>query len=275
MSTQPQYSSGHLNETQRHLLSPTLSSPGFSSGYHSPLMHQGPPSPDFNAIKKAQKEDARLKSLIRRLRIISRTLAFLLSLGVLIPITLTLTKFLSTKDTYRTVTLADGTSHTRTAWAKNTRPWPTYMYFSVAVVSTVLHAVTLLAYCCSVGKANTVNTVTSVFSLIVMLGNVGVWAAAVGVYRMQKDWHGISNDLWGWTCSHGASKIQVEFEGVVDFEKYCSVQSVSWFVGLAQAGAAVLTVVIYVLVWARRRSKKELKRMSKGQYDMMDFTMAS
>ncbi|KAI2483370.1 hypothetical protein Ptr902_05687 [Pyrenophora tritici-repentis] len=236
-------------------------------------MHQGPPSPEFDAIKKAQKEDARLKSLIRRLRIISRTLAFLLSLGVLIPITLTLTKFLSTKETYRTVTLADGTSNTRTAWAKNTRPWPTYMYFSVAVVSTILHAVTLLAYCCSVGKANTVNTVTSVFSWIVMLGNVGVWAAAVGVYRMQKDWHGISNDLWGWTCSQGASKIQVEFEGVLDFEQYCSVQSVSWFVGLAQAGAAVLTVVVYVLVWARRGSKKELKRMSKGQYDMMDFTM--
>ncbi|KAG9385922.1 hypothetical protein A1F94_002672 [Pyrenophora tritici-repentis] len=232
MSAQPQYSTNHLHETQRHLLSPTLSSPGFSSGHPSPLMHQGPPSPDFDAIKKAQKEDARLKSLIRRLRIISRTLAFLLSLGVLIPITLTLTKFLSTKETYRTVTLADGTSNTRTAWAKNTRPWPTYMYFSVAVVSTILHAVTLLAYCCSVGKANTVNTVTSVFSWIVMLGNVGVWAAAVGVYR--------------------ASKIQVEFEGVLDFEKYCSVQSVSWFVGLAQAGAAVLTVVVYVLVWARR-----------------------
>jgi len=50
---------------------------------------------------------------------------------------------------------------------------------------------------------------------------------------------------------------------------------VSWFVGLAQAAAAVLTVVIYVLVWLRRGSKKELKRMSKGHYDLVDFTMVS
>ena len=246
MAAHAQSGSNHIHEAQRHhLLSPSLSSPGFSSGHPSPLNYQSPPSPDINAIKTAQKEDAvsppsttlennsqkpstkppqRLKSLIRRLRVISRILAFLLSLGVLVPITLTLTKFLTTKDTYRTVTLADGTSHTRTAWAKNSRPWPTYMYFSVAAVSTVLHATTLLAYCCGVGKANTVNTVTSVFSWIVMLGNLGVWGAAVGVYRTQKDRHGISNDLWGWTCSEGASKIQADFEGVVDFDKYCSVQ---------------------------------------------------
>lgn len=36
-----------------------------------------------------------------------------------------------------------------------------------------------------------------------------------------------------------------------------------------------MTVVIYVFVWFRRGSKKELKRMSKGQYDLVDFTMVS
>jgi hypothetical protein len=40
---------------------------------------------------------------------------------------------------------------------------------------------------------------------------------------------------------------------------------VSWYVGLAQAGAALLTVVIYVMVFMRRRSKRrveELERLS-------------
>lgn len=57
-----------------------------------------------------------------------------------------------------------------------------------------------------------------------MLGNMGVWAAAVCVYRMQKDRHGVSNDLWGWTCSSHADSIQADFEGVINFEKFCSVQ---------------------------------------------------
>jgi hypothetical protein len=35
-------------------------------------------------------------------------------------------------------------------------------------------------------------------------------------------------------------------------------QSISWYVGLVQAGAALLTVVIYVLVYMRKKSKNNL-----------------
>jgi len=273
MAAHRHYSEKHIQAQQQHLLSPSLSSPGIPSGFSSPLYPTAPLSPDFEAVKKAEKQDARLKSLIRRLRIISRMLAFLISLGVLIPISLTLAKFLTTKDTYRNVTLTNGTQHRRTAWAKDTKAWPTYMYFAVAAASTVLHAATLLAYCCGVGKANTANTVTSVFTWTV---NLGIWGAAVGVYRMQKDWHGVSNDLWGWTCSDGAQNIQDDFQGVIDFEKFCGVQSTSWFVGLAQAGAAALTVGIYVLVWMRRGSKKDLKQKRKsGHYNVPEFNIVS
>lgn len=95
-----------------------------------------------------------------------------------------------------------------------------------------------------------------------MLGNIVVWVVAAGVYRNEKDKGGKSNDLWGWTCSPGARAIQKEFAGEVDFNRYCNVQSASWFVGLAQVGASVLSVVIYVLVIRRRGSKKRLQRLS-------------
>lgn len=37
----------------------------------------------------------------------------------------------------------------------------------------------------------------------------------------------------------------------------------------------MLTVVIFVLVWFRRRSKRELKRRSTSHYDLVDVSMVS
>jgi hypothetical protein len=36
-------------------------------------------------------------------------------------------------------------------------------------------------------------------------------------------------------------------------------QSVSWYIGPAQAGALLMTIVIYIMVLIRRRSKRCLK----------------
>jgi hypothetical protein len=37
-------------------------------------------------------------------------------------------------------------------------------------------------------------------------------------------------------------------------------QSVSWYIGLVQAGAAMLTVVIYLMVYMRKKSKTNLNQ---------------
>lgn len=37
-------------------------------------------------------------------------------------------------------------------------------------------------------------------------------------------------------------------------------QSVSWYIGLVQVAAALLTVAIYIMVFMRKRSKKNLKQ---------------
>ena len=175
---------------------------------------------------------------------------------------MTVIKFLQTRNTYRTITHPDGTTTTRTAWAHDSKLWPTYAYFGVAVVSTLLNFATVFSYRAGVRRANVVSQVTSLFSWAVMLANVVVWSVAAGIYRNEKDKNGKSNDLWGWTCSPLAQAIQKEFAGEVDFNKYCNVQSASWYVGLAQAGAAVLTVFIYVLVARRRKSKRKVGTLS-------------
>jgi hypothetical protein len=148
---------------------------------------------------------------------------------------------------------------TRTAWAKDTRAWPTWAYFGVALTSTCLNFITIFSYKYGVAKANTANRVTTTFSLVVMLANLIVWSVAATLYRSERDKDGKSNDLWGWTCSAGARAIQKEFNQDVDFGRFCSVQNVSWYAGIVQVGAALLTVVIYALVYMRRRTKGKME----------------
>jgi hypothetical protein len=137
---------------------------------------------------------------------------------------MTLVKFISTKDTYRTVVQANGHTIQRTAWAKDTRAWPTWMYFAVAAVSVILNFGTVFSYKFGVDKANVASYVTSTFSWVIMLGNLIVWSVAAGMYRGEKDKNGKSNDLWGWTCSAAARAIQKEFADDVDFDRFCNVQ---------------------------------------------------
>ncbi|UPX19547.1 uncharacterized protein EKO05_0009807 [Ascochyta rabiei] len=227
---------------------------------HIDYHHDQASSEKFEDLQHAQQEDAHIKAHIRRFRILSRTLSFLISIGVLVPITMTLIKFLHTRAIHHDVTRADGTTISRTAWAKDSKAWPTYLYFSTAAVSALLDFSTLFSYRFGVSKANSASSVASVFSWVTMLGNLVMWCVAAGVYRNEKDKHGKSDDLWGWTCSAGARAIQKEFAGEFDFNRFCDVQSASWYVGLVQVAAGLLTLVGYVLVCRRERSKRRLTR---------------
>ncbi|CAN9087560.1 unnamed protein product [Alternaria sp. RS040] len=182
------------------------------------------PYADLKDLEEAEIEDRHLKTRIRKLRIVSRTLALFISIAVLVPTALTLYKFLSTRTIYRTVALPSGQSVSRTPWAHNTRAWPTYMYFGVAAVSVLLNFTTMFSYKFGIEKANVASVVTSTFSWINLIGNFVVWCVAAGLYRAEKDKNGKSNDLWGWTCSAGARAIQKEFVGDIDFGRYCNVQ---------------------------------------------------
>ncbi|OCK84386.1 hypothetical protein K432DRAFT_378600 [Lepidopterella palustris CBS 459.81] len=218
---------------------------------------------EIEQIKQFQIEDERLKARIRRLRLVSRILAFIISVAVFVPMTITLHKFLTTKDIYLPVQSPDGTTQMRTAWAKNPKVWPTYVYFGVAATSVLLHFIIILTYTCGVKRANNAATVANVFTWVVLISNVVVWGVAAGLYRSEKDKDGKSNDLWGWTCSDAADGIQEVFKSHVNFNTLCNSQAVSWYIGLVQVGAALLTIFIYVLVVKRRKTKKIVKESAR------------
>ncbi|KAJ9647173.1 hypothetical protein H2199_002160 [Coniosporium tulheliwenetii] len=138
-------------------------------------------------LNKLRRSDAKLKRRIRLLRLLSRLASLILSIAAFIPITMTLHKFLTTHDVYRDVLLPTGTTVSRTAWAADSKVWPTYMYFGVASTSLVLDVGILLSYLWSVKAANGMDNVANAFSLVVFVGNLVVWAVAAGIYRYEKD----------------------------------------------------------------------------------------
>lgn len=139
----------------------------------------------------------------------------------MVPITITLHKFLTTKNVFRDVRKDDGTVVHRNPWFKDTKEWPTYMYFGVAAVSTVLNFSVLASYLRgSVESANKSAYVSSLFSWTIMLGNLIVWCVAAALYRKEK----ATDDIWGWACSPAARKIQKSFSDQIDFNQSCNVQ---------------------------------------------------
>ncbi|KAF2675232.1 hypothetical protein BT63DRAFT_450217 [Microthyrium microscopicum] len=213
-------------------------------------------------ISGLQYEDRALKTRIRRLRVLSRTLTTILSIGAFVPIAITLKTFLSTRGEFRdALNIGTGLTTRRNAWSKGSKNWPTYMYFGVAATSLLLNACMLAGYLFSVRAANIASTVATLWEWLIMLGNFGFWLAGVIIYRTEKDKGGVSNDIWGWTCSTGAQNVQDAFKDLIDFEKLCQTQSSSWYIGMIQVGSTIVTVVTFWFVFSRRSVKTRVKSM--------------
>ncbi|KAF2427713.1 hypothetical protein EJ08DRAFT_735934 [Tothia fuscella] len=217
---------------------------------------------DDDPLQEVRRVDETLKLRIRLLRVVSRILATILSLAVLVSISMTLHKFLTTQNIHKVVQTPTGPLN-RTAWSRATKTWPTYMYFTIALSSFVLNFSSLVSYCFSVRASNITSTIASTFSMIIMAANIIVWGVAAGIYRYQKgviNESGKHDDLWGWTCSGAAKAIQETFKQEVPFDRYCDIQSAGWYAGLIQVGAMVLSMIIFFMAMRRMKIKKQARR---------------
>jgi len=211
---------------------------------------------DEHHLRLLRQDDDRLKRRIRILRLVLRIITFIITILVFIPITMTLYKFLTTKDEKRFVVVSDGTRLERGPWSLHTKAWPTYMYFAIALVSLIFNGAVVIAYARSIRAANKVDTIASSWSWAVLAGHVIMWTVGIILYKKEKK----INDLWGWSCSKAAAKIQEEFLDEVNFSQYCSVQAYSWYAGLIQVGAAILSAFILFLVYRRYDTRKTIKK---------------
>ena len=185
-----------------------------SDEYYKPVATQQIPDRELLSLEV---EDQRLKTRIRLLRLISRLIAAVLSAVTLTPQAMTIAKYLQTE--HKPVT-PDG----QTAWASDCVTAYTYMYTGVSAVSVALHTAILIAYTRGVKRANAVNSINSYWSYAVEFGHVIVWVLGAGAYRYGKGpVQGHAKDLWGWTCSAEAEKLQAVVRDV-DFDVFCRIQ---------------------------------------------------
>jgi uncharacterized membrane protein YidH (DUF202 family) len=136
------------------------------------------------------------------------------------------------------------------------------MYFSIAVLSFTFNLTIMASYLHSIRTANRAATVGTIFSTAVLLLNFVICAVTTALYKQQAvaTTNGKHDDLWGWTCSPAAKLLQPVFRDQINFNRYCGVQSVSWYLGLVQVGATLLTLVLYLLAIRRLQSKKAIRR---------------
>lgn len=185
----------------------------YSGGYGNSTYQQASPQPyssfEGTELERLSTQDETLKYRIRLLRIISRVLATIISAATLAPLTMTLIKFIQTRDQVLTV---DGEQ--RTAWAAGTRSWYTYLYFAISAVSFILNAAILISYCGGTKKANRASMISGWFHGFIMAGNIIVWIASVAIYRYGKiPQDGRFTDLW--VCKEPVCNVASRRAGVL------------------------------------------------------------
>lgn len=199
---------------------------------------------DESDIPTLQATDVKLKKRIRTLRIVTRALAVGLSAAVLIPLIITLVKYVQTKDLVKQVTQPDGTQTQASAWPSNqsgsaaapssptadasassgsTVIFPTYFCFSMASLSLLLNSIVLLAYTHSVNLANRTSGIVAIIIAIELPIHAAVWIIGATLYKVGQQNNG-GRDLWGWTCGSQAQQLQVVFADEIHYETYCKVQ---------------------------------------------------
>ena len=134
----------------------------------------------------------------------------------------------------------------RPIWPREPEEWPTYLLLVGAGVSLLTAIVTMLMFCCCYERAS------RSWKLILLLNSVEVtyWIIVAVVYRKEKR----LNDLWGWSCSEIADELQAG-GGSVHFDRLCVLQTISWWVSVAETILKV--VVLMFTIWLLRKLRKE------------------
>jgi hypothetical protein len=134
----------------------------------------------------------------------------------------------------------------RPIWPRQPEEWPTYLLLAGALVSFLTAVIMMLMFCCCYERAS------RSWKLVLLLNTVEVtyWIVVAVVYRKEKR----LSDLWGWSCSDIAAELQKD-GGSVAFDSLCTLQTISWYVSIAET---VLKVVVLVFtIWLLKKLKKE------------------
>lgn len=164
--------------------------------------------------EKEQAKDLKVKTRVRMVKMLLRSVNFSCSLIVLALVATTLHIFLSTKNLAAKSNLP--------VWAKNTQTWPQYVVLACACIS--------LAFCIMVfwsyyrgghRRAEKTAVYYTIFAVGFFIFSIIMWAVAAGVLQGTRSNSG-NQDIWGWSCVD--NKRRDLYSEDVDYELVCRVQ---------------------------------------------------
>lgn len=149
---------------------------------------------------------SKLRRWVKIIVAISHVCSCLFALVMEVAMCYMMYKFYKTKD--------DSAYGRSSPWAKNTKLWPTIILLAASGVTVLLSVAILVALCCLSKKKK------AMFSISYSLIHIGAWVGVVVLYRVGKT----GDDLWGWSCSSEAGKIQSLYKHELDFSAMCNTQ---------------------------------------------------
>ena len=181
---------------------------------------------------------------------------------------LTLVKFYQTRHTLREVPTPSGPVN-RGPWFHDTKVWPTYLLLISSIITFVGSLIVVAFYLKGIKAANRAHDSVTYVSYASFAVHASVWIATAAAYRAGKN----GQDLWGWSCKgQNMVELRESFEGIVDFRRQCRVQGSSWAVSLAEAAAAVLTLVTLFLAYRRLGLQRRMGTSKEGRLSWMVWT---
>jgi hypothetical protein len=130
-------------------------------------------------------------------------------------------QFLATRNSYYNV---NGTM--RTPWPVGVETVYNNIYLTFSVITFMLDIVIMLAYFKGIQRANKVAQIAAIWSSVILGIHIVFMVIAIAVYGSgadSKGADGMNRDLWGWTCSSDAQKLQPYMKDM-EYKKWCHVQ---------------------------------------------------
>ncbi|TVY24153.1 hypothetical protein LHYA1_G007703 [Lachnellula hyalina] len=178
-----------------------------------------------------------LKTKVKTLRMFSRAISTALNMVLFAFMAFVIATFYATRN---------DTALGRTIWPEvNPKVWPTIMLLASSLITFLMSLSVLCFYCfCFKRASESWKLVVATYVI-----HIGVWLVVTILYRQQK----ALNDIWGWSCTQIATKLQDEGHSRVNFQQLCKIQSVSWVLSIIETSLKIVFGIGYFFFYRKVR----------------------
>ncbi|TVY51583.1 hypothetical protein LCER1_G006798 [Lachnellula cervina] len=178
-----------------------------------------------------------LKTKVKTLRMASRAISTALNMVMFAFMAFVIATFYATRH---------DTALGRSIWPKvDAKVWPTIMLLASSLITFLMSLFVLCFYCLCFKRAS------ESWKLVVVtyVVHIGVWLVVTTLYRQQK----ALNDIWGWSCTEIAAKLQNEGHSKVNFQHLCKIQTASWVLSIIETSLKIVFGLGYFFFYRKVR----------------------